>query len=54
MCPSRRWVKVALPLAMLAAVAAVVRSRGDVEVWHMAADPAADEPSYKPSYDEGP
>jgi hypothetical protein len=41
-----------LPLALIALVAAVVRSRRGVEVWHVAAvDPA---PVDSPSGQEGP
>ncbi len=36
MGPLRRYVRLALPLGLLAAVAAAVRSRRGVEVWHMA------------------
>ncbi len=49
MCPLKRYVRLALPLGLIAAVAAVVRSRRDAEVWHMA---VADTP--EPSHDEGP
>ncbi|MCV7078423.1 hypothetical protein [Mycobacterium szulgai] len=42
MNPLRRRVKIALPLAAIAAVALVVRSRRDVEVWHMAEDAPSD------------
>ena len=46
MYTSKRCVRLALPLALIAA-AAVVRSRRSVEVWHVAAvDP--------PDHDEGP
>lgn len=53
MCPSRRRVKFALPLAAAAAVgaAAVVRSRRDVEVWHVAPDVTPGDPPENP---EGP
>jgi hypothetical protein len=37
MCPSRRCVRLALPLALIAVLVAVVRSRRGVEVWHVAA-----------------
>ena len=47
MCPSRRSVRFALPLVVVAVVALVARSRRGVEVWHVAAD-------HEPGYDEGP
>lgn len=47
MCPPRRFVRLALPLAAIAAVLVVLRSRRRVEVWHVAADHA-------PGRDEGP
>jgi hypothetical protein len=40
MCSPRRFVRLVLPLAAIAVLAAVVRSRRGVEVWHMAADQA--------------
>lgn len=41
MYPSRRCVRLALPLALIVLVTAVLRSRRGVEVWHVAAvDPA--------------
>ena len=46
MCPSRRCVRLALPVAVIAVVVAVLRSRRGVEVWHVA---AVDTPP-----DEGP
>ncbi|WP_407687950.1 hypothetical protein [Mycobacterium sp. HUMS_1102779] len=49
MGPLRRYVRLALPLGLLAAVAAVVRSRREVEVWHMA---VADTPD--PGNGQGP
>jgi hypothetical protein len=52
MCPSRRCVRLALPLALVAvAAAAVARSRRGVEVWHVA---AVDPPGHAPGHDEGP
>lgn len=55
MCPSKRRVKFTLPLAAAAALgaatAAVVRSRRDVEVWHVAPDVA---PGDVPDKPEGP
>ncbi|MEY8013567.1 hypothetical protein [Mycobacterium servetii] len=45
----RRYVRLALPLVLLAAVAAVMRSRREVEVWHMA---VADTP--EPGNGQGP
>jgi len=53
MCPSKRRVKFALPLAAAAALgaAAVVRSRRDVEVWHVAPDVT---PGDVPDKPEGP
>ena len=50
MCPSRRSVRFALPLVVVALgalVALVARSRRGVEVWHVAADD-------EPGYEEGP
>ncbi|WP_197283696.1 hypothetical protein [Mycobacterium sp. Marseille-P9652] len=47
MCPSRRCVRLAAPLALIAVAAAVVWSRRGIEVWHV----AVDEP---PAHDEGP
>ncbi len=38
MCLPRRFVRLVLPLAAIAAVAVVIRSRHGVEVWHVAAD----------------
>ena len=38
MCLPRRFVRLVLPLAAIAALAVVVRSRRGVEVWHVAAD----------------
>ena len=38
MCPPRRFVRLVLPLAAIAVLAAVIRSRRGVEVWHVAAD----------------
>ena len=38
MCSPRRFVRLALPLAAIAVLAVVVRSRRGVEVWHVAAD----------------
>jgi hypothetical protein len=40
MCWSRRCVRLLLPLAAIAVLAVVVRSRRGVEVWHVAADHA--------------
>jgi len=40
MCLPRRFVRLVLPLAAIAVLAVVIRSRRDVEVWHVAADPA--------------
>jgi len=53
MCPSRRCVRLALPLALIAvAVAvAVARSRRGVEVWHVA---VVDAPGHPSGHDEGP
>ncbi len=36
MCPSRRCVRLALPLGLFAVLAAVAWSRRGVEVWHVA------------------
>jgi hypothetical protein len=47
MCPSRRCVRLAVPVALIAMLVAVVRSRRGVEVWHVAA-------VHTPGYDEGP
>jgi hypothetical protein len=41
MCLPRRFVRLVLPLAAIAVLAVVIRSRQNVEVWHVAADPAA-------------
>jgi hypothetical protein len=38
MCLPRRFVRLVLPLAAIAALAVLIRSRHDVEVWHVAAD----------------
>ena len=38
MCLPRRFVRLVLPLAAIAALAMVIRSRRGVEVWHVAAD----------------
>ena len=38
MCSPRRFVRLVLPLAAIAVLAVVVRSRRGVEVWHVAAD----------------
>jgi hypothetical protein len=38
MCSPRRFVRLVVPLAAIAVLAAAVRSRRGVEVWHMAAD----------------
>jgi hypothetical protein len=38
MCLPRRFVRLVLPLAAIAALAVVFRSRRGVEVWHVAAD----------------
>ncbi len=47
-------MRLAVPLAMIAAaIAAVVRSRRGVEVWHVAAD-VADISDDIPDPDEGP
>ena|GEM_PF-1269238 len=55
MGPLRRYVrlaaKVAPPLGLLAAVAAAVRSRRGVEVWHVAVD---ESPGQLPGHGEGP
>ncbi len=55
MCPSKRRVKFALPLAAAAALgavtAAVMRSRRDVEVWHVAPDVS---PGDQADHPEGP
>ena len=51
MCPSRRCVRLALPITLIAVVAAVVRSRRGVEVWQVAVD---DTPGQPPSHVEGP
>lgn len=51
----RRRVKLVLPLAAVVAVAAVLRSRRDVEVWHVAPDvPPGDAPGLAPGTEEGP
>jgi hypothetical protein len=47
MCPSRRCVRLALPLALIALAAAVARTRRRVEVWHVAVVDT-------PDNDEGP
>ncbi len=47
MCMSRRCVRLVVPLVLIAVVAAVVRSRRGVEVWHVAAVDL-------PDHDEGP
>jgi hypothetical protein len=47
MCSPRRSVRLALPLAAIAVLVAVARSRRSVEVWHVAADQSAGQ-------DEGP
>jgi hypothetical protein len=38
MCLPRRFVRLVLPLAAIAVLAVVIRSRHGVEVWHVAAD----------------
>ena len=38
MCSPRRFVRLVLPLAAIAALAVVIRCRRGVEVWHVAAD----------------
>jgi hypothetical protein len=38
MCSPRRFVRLLLPLVAIAVLAAVIRSRRSVEVWHVAAD----------------
>ncbi|MDT5088797.1 MAG: hypothetical protein QOG47_1504 [Mycobacterium sp.] len=38
MCSPRRVVRLVLPLAAVAVLALVIRSRHSVEVWHVAAD----------------
>jgi hypothetical protein len=38
MCLPRRFVRLVLPLAAIAVLAVVIRSRRGVEVWHVAAD----------------
>jgi hypothetical protein len=38
MCWPRRFVRLVLPLAAIAVLAMVIRSRHGVEVWHVAAD----------------
>lgn len=40
MCLPRRFVRLVLPLAAIAALTVVIRSRHSVEVWHVAADQA--------------
>lgn len=42
MCPSRRSVRFALPLAAIAVAAIVVRFRRGADVWHVAGDPPPD------------
>jgi hypothetical protein len=42
MCLPRRFVRLVLPLAAIAALAVVIRSRQGVEVWHVAADQTDD------------
>jgi hypothetical protein len=51
MCSSRRYVRLALPLVLIAVVAAVARARRGVEVWHVA---AVDAPGHPPGRDQGP
>jgi len=38
MCSPRRFMRLVLPLAAIAALVVVIRSRRGVEVWHVAAD----------------
>jgi len=38
MCLPRRFVRLVLPVAAIAVLAVVIRSRRGVEVWHVAAD----------------
>jgi hypothetical protein len=40
MCLPRRFVRLVLPLAVIAALAVMIRSRHGVEVWHVAAGQA--------------
>ncbi|WP_167380027.1 hypothetical protein [Mycobacterium gastri] len=48
-------MRLALPLAAIAAVVAAVRVRRSAEVWHLAPDPASDHtPGHPVRNDEGP
>ncbi len=38
MCLPRRFVRLVLPLAAVAVLAVVIRSRQGVDVWHVATD----------------